>query len=71
MTSNEQTPNAQGADGLVKLFKVPRNSRIKVNGIELSFHHIDGMYSLCSDDKGNYIHLAAWTEVEVLKEPFK
>lgn len=28
------------------------------------FHHIDGMYSYCTDKQGNVVHLAAWTEVE-------
>jgi hypothetical protein len=32
---------------------------------ELFFDHIDGMYSLCKDSKGNPVHLVAWAEVEV------
>lgn len=72
MTSDTPTKDAKAASGLKKLYQVPRNSRIKVNGMELNFHHIDGMYSLCSDDHNNYINLAAWTEVEDLgKERFK
>jgi len=67
MTSSTQTEDVKDADGLVKLHQVPRNSRIRVNGIELIFHTIDGMYSRCSDDKGNVINLAAWTPVEVVK----
>jgi hypothetical protein len=33
---------------------------------ELFFDHIDGMYSLCKDSKGNIVHLVAWAEVEIL-----
>lgn len=33
----------------------------------LTFDHIDGMYSLCYDKDGRYVHPAAWTEVEVME----
>jgi hypothetical protein len=33
----------------------------------LTFHHLDGMYSLCTDSEGKYVHIAAWTEVEVVE----
>lgn len=35
---------------------------------ELYFYHIDGMYSFCHDKDGNYVHLVAWAEVEVIEE---
>lgn len=52
----------------MKLFNVPRNTRIKIVGeeTELNFHHIDGAYSYCKDDEGNVWHIAAWTEVEIV-----
>jgi len=34
----------------------------------IDFHHIDGMYSFCVNAKGETVHLAAWTEVEVVDE---
>lgn len=50
----------------IKLYEVPRNSRIVIgDGKELNFSHVDGMYSYCTDDEGNVVHLAAWTEVQV------
>jgi len=54
----------------MKLHDTPRNTRIVVRTddgtpVQLNFHHIDGMYSYCTDDEGNVIHLAAWTDVEV------
>ena len=52
----------------MKLYDVPRNTRIKVGDLELNFKHIDGMYSLCQTDDGETVHLAAWTEVEILEE---
>lgn len=33
----------------------------------IRFHHIDGMYSYCTNQDGDVVHLAAWTEVEIAK----
>lgn len=53
---------------LTKLYEVPRDTRIKVGDTELTFRSIDGMYSYCTTDDGGVVHLAAWTEVEVLEK---
>lgn len=54
----------------MKLYSAPRNCKITVDfdGTKevLDFSHVDGMYSLCFDSAGRPVHLAAWTEVEVL-----
>ena len=50
----------------MKLFEVPKYSRIKGSGMELDFHHIDGMYSYCTDSEGRAHHIVAWADVEVL-----
>jgi len=66
----------------MKLYDVPRNSRIKVKSdikvppgapeIQdeqvLIFNNIDGMYSHCLDLEGNVVHLVAWAEVEIINE---
>lgn len=66
----------------MELYNVPRNSRIRVVGDikvppaapiikeqeELNFSHVDGMYSYCTRDNGEVVHLAAWTEVEIVGE---
>jgi hypothetical protein len=53
----------------MKLYEVPRNSRIVLSdGSEFNFKHIDGAYSYCTTDEGQVVCLAAWAEVEV-KEP--
>lgn len=64
----------------MKLYDVPNNTKVRVlagqrvptgqppvpSGTELLFTHIDGMFSLCYDgDKP--IHIAAWTEVEIVE----
>lgn len=52
----------------MKLYEVPRNTRISTaDGVELNFHHVDGMYSYCTDDHGNIVHLPAWTEVDIIQ----
>jgi hypothetical protein len=69
-------------EALMKLYDVPRNSKVRV--IEntnvppgappilsqdiISFGHIDGMYSYCNDVYGNVVHLEAWAEVEIVSE---
>ena len=47
----------------MKLYNVPTNSRIKVISEE-GDRSFDGMYSYCTRDNGDVVHLAAWTEVE-------
>jgi len=66
----------------MELYKVPKNSKIKIidkdvknppaslpqkAGDVLNFSHIDGMYSYCTDKDDNVVHIAAWTDVEVVK----
>lgn len=53
----------------MKLYDVPRDSRIRLDdGLELNFKRIDGMYSLCFTDQNEPVHVAAWTEVAVMKK---
>lgn len=66
----------------MKLYDVPRNSKIRVLGdvktppaaqnIEeqevLNFSHVDGMYSYCTNNNNEVVHLAAWAEVEIVEE---
>ena len=57
---------------MMELYNVPRNTRIRIKGSEedevIMFHHIDGMYSYCTDMSGGVVHLAAWTDVEVVDD---
>jgi hypothetical protein len=66
----------------MKLYEVPRNSKIRVlddiatppcstdisEQEVLIFNKIDGMYSHCHNSKGDVVHLAAWSEVEIIDE---
>lgn len=53
----------------MKLCEVPRDTWITLyDGTRILFHHVDGMYSLCEDEQGNMLHVAAWTDVEIAKE---
>ncbi len=67
----------------MKLFDVPPKSYVRVVedtvripsaalGIEpgetIFFDHLDGMYSYCTNEKGQLVHLAAWTKVEIVEE---
>ena len=55
----------------MKLYNVPRNSYILLpdTGEQFFFHHLDGMYSYCSNANKEIVHLSASTEVEVLDKP--
>lgn len=53
----------------MELYNVPNNTRIRIKGFEedgvLLFHHIDGMYSYCTDENGDVVHIPAWAEVNI------
>ena len=61
----------------MKLYEVPSDVRVRVidpehkkltgKYMEVNFHHVDGMYSYCTDDEGSPVHLAVWTPVEIVK----
>jgi len=65
----------------MKLYEVPRNTKIRLKSTEsdppasieprvgevYTFKHCDGMYSVCYDSMGNMLHLPAWSEVEVVE----
>ena len=53
----------------MKLYNVPKNSMIMLSGgLVLKFHHIDGMFSVCTDEDGDVYHIDATADVEVLKD---
>jgi hypothetical protein len=49
-----------------ELYRIPRNTYIRVGESVLLFDHLDGMYSFCTDKDGNVHHIAAWAEVEIV-----
>ena len=65
----------------MKLYEVPKGSHVQLLETPtippvhtelrkddiLYFDHIDGMYSYCLDKNKQVVHLAAWTEVEIVK----
>jgi len=46
--------------------KVPPASPLIEEQEELNFSHVDGMYSYCTRDNGEVVHLVAWSEVEII-----
>ncbi len=43
--------------------QAPPGARQVSVGEPIKFHHLDGMYSYCTDVHGNVVHLPAWQEV--------
>jgi hypothetical protein len=37
----------------------------------LHFSHVDGMYSVCHTMDGELVHIAAWTEVEIVENTYE
>lgn len=64
----------------IQLHKVPNGSKVQVRseskcppdhrdfipGEIITFHHIDGMFSKCTDSSGKTVHLVAWAEVDIV-----
>ena len=46
--------------------KTPPSARTAHTNEVLTFDHVDGMYSFCMRGDGEIVHLAAWTEVEIV-----
>ena len=55
----------------MKLYELPRNTYFTLQEDAKQqiylFEHIDGMYSVCYDLNDNLIHIAAWTDVQIVK----
>jgi hypothetical protein len=55
----------------MKLYELPRNTYFSIQEDPRQhvylFDHLDGMYSVCYDTNNELIHLAAWTDVNIVK----
>jgi hypothetical protein len=55
----------------MKLYELPRDSYFSIEDDPRQrvylFKRIDGMYSVCYDMSDNLIHLAAWTDVQIVR----
>ena len=55
----------------MKLYELPRNSYFSIQDDPTQeiflFDHVDGMYSVCFTMQQELFHLAAWTDVNVVK----
>jgi hypothetical protein len=55
----------------MKLYELPRNVYFSIEDDPLQrvylFKHIDGMYSVCYDMSDELIHIAAWTDVQIVR----
>ncbi len=53
---------------MTELYKLKCGSPLRVDGLDFTFHHIDGMYSLCTldDDPREICHLQAWTPMQLV-----
>ena len=54
-----------------KLYNLPRCSYFEFDNVPYYLDHIDGMYSVCTDEDGNVYHIGASEEVEVKSKEAK
>ena len=68
---------------MAKLYDIPQQTWVRVrneaatppvhrefeDGEKIFFDHLDGMYSFCTDAKGNVVHLYAGAEVDICDSP--
>lgn len=51
----------------MRLYEIPSDSIIQVNcsdgSSHIKFHHMDGLFSFCTSELGNPVHLHALTEL--------
>lgn len=50
----------------MRLYEVPRGSRVVFGNLELDFHHVDGAFSLCVTPDGSIVHLSSNARVTVI-----
>ena len=48
----------------MKLYEIPRGSKLKYGEYMLTFENIDGMYSRSTTEDGQVAYLAVWTPVQ-------
>ena len=59
----------------MKLYELPRDSKIYCEASDGSksviFHHLDGMYSYCTTEKGAVVHIGASQELKEYEDGYK
>ena len=60
---------------MIKLYKIPRNSKIYIKCSDgssyLIFNRVVGMYSYCTTEKSNTIHLSVNTPLEEYEDGYR
>ena len=55
----------------MKLYELPRNTYFSIEDDDRQkvylFERIDGMYSVCYDMNDELTHIAAWTDVQIVR----
>jgi len=55
----------------MKLFEIERGAKIKWDGEVITFHHLDGMYSYCTLENGDVVHLSVLTPVKKINDVYE
>lgn len=55
----------------MKLFEIEKGSKIKWDGEIITFQHLDGMYSYCTLENGDVVHLSAMTPLRKINDVYE
>lgn len=55
----------------MKLFELKKGDKIIVDGVTVTFYHVDGMYSYCTLENGDVVHLSVLTPVKKINDVYE
>ena len=55
----------------MKLFELKKGDKIMFDGVIITFHHVDGMYSYCTLENGDVVHLSVMTPVKKINDVYE
>ena len=55
----------------MKLFELKSGDKIMVDGVMVTFDHVDGMYSYCTLENGEVAHLSVMTPVKKINNVYE
>ena len=55
----------------MKLFELNKGDKIIVDGVTVTFDHVDGMYSYCTLENGDVVHLSVMTPVKKINNVYE
>ena len=55
----------------MKLYDLRKGDKISVDGDLVTFDHLDGMYSYCTLENGDVVHLSRFTPIKKINDIYE